>query len=267
MSTPAHLPPPSELQHISEAIRHLAVPIDSVNPDPHNANKHSAQSIADIRGSLLEYGQDIPLVANKTTRNVIKGNGRLEAAISAGWKYIAVVFVDESEVDSLGRAIADNQSNKSSEWDYGVLREQLQIVNAEDAELRQLFDKLFDEANAAPTEGEDGDTETDADGTNKELASKMELQFNEHYDYLLVLFRNSQDWNRAVTLLGLQKVHSVRRNKAIGLGRGVRGDVLLKAIDKARENGRVHDRSAEQGQAAQHEDAPFSDADFDSLRQ
>jgi hypothetical protein len=223
-----------EFPYIQEQIRHLAVPIDSINLDPKNANKHGPQSLSDIRGSLTEYGQDIPIVCNRKTRNTIKGNGRLQAARELGWKHIAVLFVDESEAKSLGRAIADNRSNESSEWDYNVLKDQLEQINVEDAELRAMLDRLADEAgqNQEPEE----DEESEPDGTPKLLANQMELQFGEHYDYILVLFRNAHDWNRACSLLQLKEINNLRRNKSMGLGRGVRGEKLLEILEGRKES-------------------------------
>ena len=249
----------NSLEDIAESIRHLATPIDSVNLDPENANLHGPESINDIKGSLSEFGQDQPLVANMNTRNIIKGNGRLIAARELGWTHIAVLFVDEAKSRSLARALADNRSNESSAWDYDLVAKQLTEIEAQDAELRHMLSKLGDEANRNLS-GEDSDDAEDGSGkkepSDPSLSSRMELHFNEHYDYIVVMCRNTDDWNRLVRLLELKDVPVYNRNKMAGLGRGIRAEKLLELLD-----GKIRHRDTDKGQTAQNEDDLFGFSD------
>ena len=53
---------PPDVTYIHESLRHLAVPIDSLTPDPVNARLHDERNITTIMGSLKEFGFDQPLV-------------------------------------------------------------------------------------------------------------------------------------------------------------------------------------------------------------
>jgi hypothetical protein len=59
----------------------------------------------------------------------------------------------------------------------------------------------------------------------------MECQPFEHYDYLMLMFRNEQDFQRACEILGIQKVQVTYPGglKKIGLGRVIDG---AKAIER-----------------------------------
>ena len=110
-----------DLSHIAEALRPLAVDIDSLVPDPENARLHPEDNLDAIVRSLDRFGQDQPLVVQKQGRIVRKGNGRLAAAKRLGWKTIAAVIVDEDNIDAAARAIADNRTAELAQWDERVL--------------------------------------------------------------------------------------------------------------------------------------------------
>lgn len=110
------VPETVDLSYIHEAIRHLAVPIYDVVPDPDNAQEHDENSIAGIQASLRRFGQDQPLVVQKQGMKVRKGNGRLLAARRLFWTHVACIVVDEGDVDAMARAIADNRTAELSHW-------------------------------------------------------------------------------------------------------------------------------------------------------
>ena len=90
---------PKHLAVIAEPLRGLAVEITSLVPDGSNARVHDERNIATIAGSLKRFRQRTPIVAEKKSRIVRAGNGRLAAARSIGWTHIAVVFVDEAAAE------------------------------------------------------------------------------------------------------------------------------------------------------------------------
>jgi hypothetical protein len=125
--------PKPDLSHITERLRPLAVPIDSIFEDPANANTHGARSIRAIMGSLNRYGQRTPLVVNTGGNIVAKGNGTLEAARRLGWEQIAVVFVEDDPLTHTGYSIADNRTSEFSQWDETALMKLLDQIEAEDS--------------------------------------------------------------------------------------------------------------------------------------
>lgn len=111
-----------ELSYIAEGLRGLYAPIEAVHEDP--ANARVGHAVDRIAASLRQYGQRKPIVANRGQGGkVIAGNGTLAAARSLGWKFIAVVWVDEDAASATGFAIADNRTGELSRWDVAALKE------------------------------------------------------------------------------------------------------------------------------------------------
>jgi ParB-like chromosome segregation protein Spo0J len=135
-------PRETDLSHIAEPLRPLAVPCEGIFLDPANARKHGAPNLEAIQGSLTVYGQRKPIVANRRTKTVIAGNGTLDGARALGWTHIAVVFTDDDPVTAAGYSIADNRTAELAEWDAEALGRLLQEVQVEDERLRQMFADL-----------------------------------------------------------------------------------------------------------------------------
>jgi hypothetical protein len=145
------------------------VPIDSISPDPANARKHGARNLETVIASFRRFGQQIPLVVDKS--NVVRvGNARLEAAKQLGWDTIQIVRTDLTSSEAIAYAIADNRTAELAEWDDDVLAAQLNGLLAEDEQL--LASAGFDEneldallikvmANADGGDDDDGSTSDD----------------------------------------------------------------------------------------------------------
>lgn len=145
-----------DLSYITEDLRHLAVPIGSVFPDPDNVRLHSSRNLAAIAASLHGFTQRKPVVVNRRTMTVEAGNGTLEAAKALGWDYIAVSHEDDGAVIASGYGIADNRSAELATWNYSKLGEQLRGMAEEgrdladvgftSEELSSLLDEMSTEA-------------------------------------------------------------------------------------------------------------------------
>jgi DNA modification methylase len=137
------------------------VKIDSLSLDPANARKHDDRNIETIVGSLRRFGQQTPLVVDKS--NVVRaGNARLEAAKRIGWDTIQIVRTELTSSDAIAYAIADNRTSELAEWDDDILAAQLQGLLTEDEVL--LDAAGFDEAELEALLGE-----LDDDGTTGEI--------------------------------------------------------------------------------------------------
>lgn len=132
-------PAPAELSYIAEALRPLAVPIESLTPDPRNARKHGDRNLAAIGNSLARFGQLKPIVVNRLNGVIEAGNGTLAAARSIGWTHLAVVYVEHDATTQTGFALADNRTAELAEWDDAMLVELALEVKAAD---QSLFDDL-----------------------------------------------------------------------------------------------------------------------------
>lgn len=123
----------SWLEYIAEPLRPLAIPIGKLVLDPNNARKHDERNIDSIKKSLAQFGQRLPLVVQRQGMVVRAGNGRVLAAKALGWSHVAVVIVDEKDVEATAFAIADNRTAELAEWDYGNLAEVLDTLKHSDA--------------------------------------------------------------------------------------------------------------------------------------
>jgi DNA modification methylase len=140
----------SPLAHIAEPLRHLAVSVDSLVPDPANARKHNDRNLDTIKGSLMRFGQRFPIVVQRQGMVVRAGNGRLEAARALGWTHIAALVVDESDVEAVAFGITDNRSSELAEWDNEALTrlleslpsEMLEVTGFSSDDLNELIEEL-----------------------------------------------------------------------------------------------------------------------------
>lgn len=138
INSPESGPKSLDLGHISAPLRALAVPIESLTLDPANVRTHSPRNIEVIRGSLVRFGQQTPIVVDKGGV-VRKGNGTLTAAKELGWKFIAAVTSDLEGVDLTGYAIADN---RSGDPDVGSTFDQQALADTLAALAQDGFDTL-----------------------------------------------------------------------------------------------------------------------------
>jgi len=127
-----------ELAHISPDLRPLAVPIDSIYPDPDNVRLHPERNFNATASSLAKYGQRKPIVVNERTRTVEAGNGTLECARELGWGWIAISREDDDHVTAAGFAIADNRTAELATWDYEALSMQLKSLGDEEVDVAGL---------------------------------------------------------------------------------------------------------------------------------
>ena len=126
---------PTDLSHINDGLRSLAVGMKTLKHDPKNAREHSDRNLDLIEASLRQYGQVKPIVVRKSDNIIVAGNGTFLAALSLGWKQIACIFVDFDETTSTGYAIADNRSSELAEWNPEILKEHLDELSKADFDL------------------------------------------------------------------------------------------------------------------------------------
>ncbi len=139
-----------QFAYIAEQLQHLALPIDTLSPDPANARKHSQRNLDAIKASLQRWGQRAPVVVQKQGMIVRAGNGRLEAAKALGWSHLAAVVVDDSSIEAVAFAIADNRTAELAEWDQEVLAQLLDSLPEDELdstgftseELGSLLDEI-----------------------------------------------------------------------------------------------------------------------------
>lgn len=137
------------------------IALDKIVLDPSNARKHPIKNIETIKGSLLRFGQQKPIVIDEKNV-VIAGNGTVEAAREIGWTEIGAVRSTLKGIDRTAYAIADNRSTDLGEWDNAVLGEQLESLKMDDFDLSQIGFDDVDLSSLVPEPEYQGKTDDDA---------------------------------------------------------------------------------------------------------
>jgi hypothetical protein len=130
---PGFIKPGTKIQNafkIAPGLLSLATTLDTLKPDPNNANEHTPENLAAIKTSLLRFGQLKPIVIT-ADRIIRAGNGTWLAAKELGAHVIAVVQIPgEWAAHAEEFALADNQSARLSRWNATKLKEAVERLRA-----------------------------------------------------------------------------------------------------------------------------------------
>jgi DNA modification methylase len=124
-----------DVRHIVAELRPLARSIDEAKLDPANENVHDDGSLAAIAASLARYGQRTPIVVNKKTGYIAKGNGTWLAARRNGWTKLAMVFVTDDATTHTGYRLADNRTAQLAHFDDERLAASIALLKEEEEDL------------------------------------------------------------------------------------------------------------------------------------
>jgi hypothetical protein len=202
---------------------------NSLQPNPANPNRHSAHQVQLLASIIQEQGWRNPITLSKRSGQIVRGHGRLEAALLIGCETVPVDEQDyASEAEELADLLADNRLAELAELDEGELKRLLKSIQESDPtfdlELTGFMEdeirKLFDE-----------DTVAD----DLEVIPKMECQAFEHHDYLVFMFHDLRDWMQVLQLMGVREVdYSITRTtKKLGIGRVLHGKRLIELCKRA----------------------------------
>jgi site-specific DNA-methyltransferase (adenine-specific) len=136
-------------------------PLERLRPYERNARTHSAEQVAQIAASIVEFGFTNPILVDSHD-GIIAGHGRLMAASELGLKTVPVVVLDHlSERQRKAYILADNQLALNAGWDTDLLRAELQDLAEQDFDLTLIGfsdDELADllpDVEELPPEGAD----------------------------------------------------------------------------------------------------------------
>jgi ParB-like chromosome segregation protein Spo0J len=105
--------------------------IDSLIPYAKNARIHNEAQIAQIAGSIKEFGFNNPVLIDKDN-GIIAGHGRVMAARKLGLKEVPTIQLDHlSETQRRAFILADNRIAMNSHWDEEILS--LELSDLKDA--------------------------------------------------------------------------------------------------------------------------------------
>ena len=193
-------------------------------PNPENWKIHPEQQQSTMKDALKEIGWVQQVVVNKTTGRIVDGHMRVTLAIEQDEKEVPVLYVNLSEDEEKKALLTLDPVGAMAGSNVGSYEDLAASVTTDSLWIRELM--KYGAGNEVEEEKEDEEAPEE-----KEIP-QMELQPFEHYDYIVLLFRDSQDFSRVCELLDIQrsafKVPNSTKQK-IGLGRVVDG---AKAIAK-----------------------------------
>jgi hypothetical protein len=188
-----------------------------------NFREHPLNQKEALDGVLAVIGQADSLIAYYSKRNdgkltLIDGHLRKDFDPDQEWN-VQITDLTDEEADLLismldpiaGMATMDAEK-------FLALSEE---IVTDDWRVREALHKLSKEAEATLREQE-AENEEDGEETGDGPADMEILPF-EHYDYIMIFFKNQLDWLAAQEYLGLEKRHDPRRTNRIGLSHVIDG--------------------------------------------
>ena len=200
----------------------------TLKPNPENPNRHSAHQIQLLAAIIQEQGWRAPITVSKRSGLIVRGHGRLEAALLMGCDNVPVDEQDyANEAEELADLLADNRLSELAELDEADLKKVIEKLRQADPTFDvELTGFMEDEITKLFAEEEDEDA--------LETIPRMECQAFEHHDYLVFMFHDLRDWMLALQGMGVSEVdYSISRtSKRIGIGRVLNGKRLLQLIQQ-----------------------------------
>ena len=134
--------------------------VEKLIPYAKNARTHSDEQVAQIAGSIKEFGFNNPVLVDKDN-SIIAGHGRVMAARKLGMDKVPVVILDHlTESQRKAYILADNRIALNASWDSKMLSSELEeleelgidlsLLGFDDKEISKLLapetsDGLVDE--------------------------------------------------------------------------------------------------------------------------
>jgi DNA modification methylase len=114
------------------------ISVDHVTPYQYNARTHSDDQVAQIAGSMTEFGFVNPILIDDNG-GIIAGHGRVMAARMLGVKEVPAIRLKHlNEVQRRALIIADNKIAENAGWNDELLRQELQALDGDEFDLGLL---------------------------------------------------------------------------------------------------------------------------------
>lgn len=135
-------------------------PVETLIPYARNARTHSEAQVAQIAGSIKEFGFCNPVLIDKDG-GIIAGHGRVLAAQKLGMKVVPTITLGHlSETQKRAYILADNKLALNAGWDDEMLRVEIVELQNSDVDLTTIgfnADELGDLFDDKSIDLEDGD--------------------------------------------------------------------------------------------------------------
>jgi hypothetical protein len=193
---------------------------------PRNYNTHPAEQIRLLAKIIKHQGWRNPITVSKRSGYVVKGHGRLAAAMLLKCEEVPIDLQDyKDEASELADMIADNRIAELAEADQDALKS-------------LLLDETFNDFDIELTGFENVDFLNNETSETKEDKPMVEFseELDESHNYVVLYFDNDMDWLSAQSHFDIKNVgtpYSKRANGkpwSIGVGRVINGSSYLASI-------------------------------------
>jgi hypothetical protein len=200
----------------------------SLTENPMNWRRHSQEQLQSLRELLddPQVGWAGACLYNERTGRLVDGHARREVVDP---KTPVPVLVGNWSKEAEAKILATlDPVGAMATGDVAAYEALIAQVQADGLWVRDLLHNTAAGLEAAEQQADEDAAESD--DAHPGLPA-MECQPFEHYDYLMLMFRHEQDFQRACEVLGIKKVEVAYPGglKKIGLGRVIDG---AKAIDR-----------------------------------
>lgn len=192
------------------------VDIEKITPYQYNPRKND-KAVEFVMNSIKEFGFKVPMVIT-SGGVVITGHTRLKAAKKLGIKEVPCIIADDlSEEQQNAFRLADNETSEQAKWNKEMLEE----------EMKKLLD-IFDMTDFGfPIQIDDIDIETEG-------KEKIAKELDEANNYVVLEFFTESEWEKAIEVLGLERVATADKNPKIrrhGIGRVIEGKKIIDKLE------------------------------------
>jgi hypothetical protein len=190
------------------------IPVGELKPAAYNPRKIARQTLRTLKANIKEFGLVDPLIVNKDM-TIIGGHQRFKACLELGFTEMPCIVLDLSKSKEKALNLALNKV--TGEWDKKKLENILQEIDSLDFEFTGFDEdelaKLIEDVNVTAPE--------------YDIAPRL----MEEYNYIVLFFRNTLDFQVAADHFGLKMQKEDKREK-IGLGKVTDGAAYLRQIGK-----------------------------------
>lgn len=138
------------------------IDIEKLIPYAMNARTHSDTQVAQIAGSIKEFGFNNPVLID-ADNGLIAGHGRVMAGRKLGLKEVPAIRLGHlTDVQKKAYILADNRIALNSGWDAELLKTELELLKEDDVDLEMLGFDLSEIDTLLEPEIIEGNTDEDA---------------------------------------------------------------------------------------------------------
>lgn len=201
-----------------------------LKPHPENPNQHSETQVAMLADLIRTVGWRYPIIVSKRSGFIVSGHARLLAAERLDLNKVPIDIQDyDSAEDELLQLLGDNKLPELAQRDKrkeAALLEKLRSKNVNTilaGYKPKELDEILKKVQMPKSSSED-------------MIPEMEIYPHEHYDYIVLVFKNDYDWINALQVFGIENVKygASLKSKRIGIGRVIDGARILQEFFNAK---------------------------------